>query len=230
MPRKLINYSNIIIYKIICKNINIKECYIGHTTDFTDRKYKHKHSCTNVNNKNFNLYVYEFIRKNGDWINWDMVEIEKYNAIDKLDAHKRERYWIEFYNAELNSVIPARNYKERYIANKEEILIKAKEYREENKEKIANYKKDLYELNKEEILEYHKKYYEENKSNILDYQKKYRDENQDKIIDYKKNYREKNIDKIKEKMNCICGSICRKDMINRHEQSIKHIKFIKNIS
>lgn len=228
MPKVKINYANTIIYKIICKNINIKESYIGHTTDFTDRKYKHKHSCNNENNKNYNLYVYQFIRENGGWINWDMVEIEKIKCIDKFDATKKERYWIEFYNAELNSVIPNRTNKERYTVNKEIILIKAKEYREENKEKIAEYKKDFYELNKEEILEYHKEYYKENTEKILDYQKQYSTKNQDKIKDYKKKYREENIDKIKEKMTCICGSICRKDSINRHEQSIKHIKFIKN--
>lgn len=37
-----------------------------------------------------------------------MIEVEKYNATDKLSQYKRERYWLEYYNATLNSQIPSR--------------------------------------------------------------------------------------------------------------------------
>jgi hypothetical protein len=40
MPKQPINYENTIIYKIVCNNLNINDCYVGHTTDFTRRKYK----------------------------------------------------------------------------------------------------------------------------------------------------------------------------------------------
>ena len=43
---------------------------------------------------------------------WDMVEIEKYQAIDRLDAHKRERFWIETLKATLNKKLPTRTNKE----------------------------------------------------------------------------------------------------------------------
>ena len=39
MPQKPIDYSKTIIYRIVCKDINIKECYVGSTTDFKGRKY-----------------------------------------------------------------------------------------------------------------------------------------------------------------------------------------------
>ena len=131
MPRTNIDYSNTIIYKLCCKDITITEIYIGHTTDMRKRKNRHKSNCNNETNKHHNLNVYKFIRDNGNWDNWDMIEIERFEAIDGYDAKKRERYWIEELKASLNSCIPTRTYKE---------------YRENNKEKIAEYKK-LYRKN-----------------------------------------------------------------------------------
>ena len=42
MPKNNINYSNTIIYKIVCNDLNVKELYIGSTTDFYNRKSNHK--------------------------------------------------------------------------------------------------------------------------------------------------------------------------------------------
>ena len=38
MPRKAIDYSRTIIYKIVCNDLNVEECYVGSTTDFSKRK------------------------------------------------------------------------------------------------------------------------------------------------------------------------------------------------
>ena len=32
MPRKVVDYSKTVIYKIVCKDLNITELYVGHTT------------------------------------------------------------------------------------------------------------------------------------------------------------------------------------------------------
>ena len=77
MPKEYVNYSNTIIYKIFCKNENLKDLYVGHTTNFIQRKYQHKTSC---NNNNVKFKIYETIRANGGWNNWDMVEIANYNC------------------------------------------------------------------------------------------------------------------------------------------------------
>ena len=45
MPKTKINYENAIIYKIVCNDLNIKDLYVGHTTDFIRRKYDHKKRC-----------------------------------------------------------------------------------------------------------------------------------------------------------------------------------------
>ena len=160
MPRTNIDYSNTIIYKLCCKDITITEIYIGHTTDMRKRKNKHKSVCNNETAKGYNYNVYEFIRNNGGWDNWDMIEIERYNAIDGYDATKRERYWIEELKATLNSNIPTRTQKE-YDENRKE---SRQEYYVKHKGKIADQSKEWYKNNKEN----RKEKYENNKENILE--------------------------------------------------------------
>lgn len=137
MPKIPMNYSNTIIYKIVCKDVSIKECYVGQTTNFTKRKFKHKSICNNINDRYYNFYVYQFIREHNGWENWLMIEIEKYNATDKLDAGKRERYWIETLQSKLNQIIPTRTEKEYYVENKDKIQDYHKEYYKQNKEQLT---------------------------------------------------------------------------------------------
>ena len=42
MPKKNIDYSKTIIYKIVCKDLAVKDVYVGSTTHFINRKYGHK--------------------------------------------------------------------------------------------------------------------------------------------------------------------------------------------
>ena len=120
MPIKAINYANTIIYKIVSKDLAILETYVGHTTGFKDRKRQHKNNCQNENNKGYNLKVYAFIRANGGWNNFDMIELEKFSCNDTNEARSRERYWYETLNATLNIIRPivsiqeAKEYKKRY--------------------------------------------------------------------------------------------------------------------
>jgi hypothetical protein len=150
MPLTKIDYSNTIIYKLCCKDLSISEVYIGHTTDFRRRKNCHKSKCNNEKNRDYDLKVYQFIRENGNWDNWNMIEVERFEAIDGNDAKKRERYWIEELKANLNSNIPTRTQKEwsiQYENNRKESIKeykneKAKEYYQKNKETIAEKEKE----------------------------------------------------------------------------------------
>ena len=45
MPKTILDYGKTIIYKIVCKELTIKDCYVGHTTDMTKRKHAHKFAC-----------------------------------------------------------------------------------------------------------------------------------------------------------------------------------------
>jgi len=176
------NYSNTIIYKIVCKDIDIKECYVGQTTNFSKRKAGHKINCNDLNSKDYNCYVYQFIRENGGWDNWSMIEVEKYNATDKLDAGKKERYWIETLEAKLNKQIPGQTFNEWYVKNKDKLKIKHKKYNEENKEYFKEIKKIYADEHKEEAKEYQKIYREQNKVEIADYKKNWYEQNREQII------------------------------------------------
>ena len=57
MPKQDINYDNTSFYKIVCKDLNIKNLYVGHTTGFRRRKGSHKTNCNNASMKNHNLNV-----------------------------------------------------------------------------------------------------------------------------------------------------------------------------
>lgn len=230
MPRLAIDYSKTIMYRIVCKDPTIKDCYVGSTTNFTKRKTQHKGNCDNEKYKNYNINVYQFIREHNGWDNFDMIEIEKYNAKDQHDQARRERYWLEFYGATLNKQVPSRSQTEYQEKNKEIIAEQKKEYYKENKEDITNRIKKYREENKEQYINYNKIHREENKEHYFNYSKEYREQHKEHYIEYFKNYREENKDKISEKITCVCGSICRRSDISRHLKSKKHQLFILNIS
>lgn len=87
MPKEDIDYSNTIIYKIYCKDLSIHNIYVGHTTNFIQRKYQHKMEYNSTDNK---LPIYNTIRSNGGWKNWDIIELAKYNCKDHNEAIIKE--------------------------------------------------------------------------------------------------------------------------------------------
>ena len=144
MPKTKTDYSKTVIYKIVCNDLNVKDIYVGSTIDFTRRKSNHKNQSAYVNGKQYNYKLYQFIRNNGGWDNWSMIEIEKFPCNDKREAETRERYYYELLNANLNTQTPCRTKQEWVKQNKDKI----KEYYEVNKDKIKEY----YEVNKDKIL------------------------------------------------------------------------------
>ena len=89
MPRVKINYDNTHFYKIVSKDLNITDIYVGHTTHFSDRKSSHKLSCNNPNNKDHNINVYKFIREHDGWNIFSMILIDTLQCENKLDAAKK---------------------------------------------------------------------------------------------------------------------------------------------
>ena len=230
------DFSQTIIYKICCKDPEITDIYVGHTTNFTQRKHNHKNNCGNENLKNYNLNVYKFIRDNGGWENWSMLQIENYNCNNSKEASMRERFWIELLKPKLNTISP-------YTSN-EEKAIQKKIWYEEKKDYILQKAKSNYEDNKEQKLEYQKQYTQENKEKISEYQKQYTQENKEKISEQKKDYREKhkeeaskaqrewretNKEQIKAKKGeiivCECGHQYTFGNKHRHLQSKIHIQY-----
>ena len=101
------DYSNTIFYKIYCKDPSIKDLYIGHTTNFVQRKHSHKQSCINPNSVNYNCKLYRFIRDNMGWDNWTMDIIAFHKCEDLQSAKVQEQYYFKEYNATLNSGEPS---------------------------------------------------------------------------------------------------------------------------
>lgn len=140
MPRQRIDYANTCFYKIVCKDLNHKELYIGHTTDFSKRKAEHKKTCLKSYSHRHNLKVYQYIRDNGGWDNFDMILIERIPCADKLEACKIERRYIEQHQASLNVYIPTRTKQEYYQDTREHTLERVKHYYTENKEKVDEWR------------------------------------------------------------------------------------------
>ena len=106
MPKVDIDYSNTIFYKIYCKDTSIDDLYIGHTTNFVQRKHGHKQGCKNSKSSNYNCKLYNTIRDNKGWDNWIMEIIAFHNCDDLYAAKKLEQSYFEDYNATLNSIEP----------------------------------------------------------------------------------------------------------------------------
>lgn len=183
------NYQKTVIYKIYCKDANITEFYIGHTTNFISRRDTHKSHCHNEKSKDYNKKLYTHIRNNGGWNNFNMVEIEKYPCNNKKEASLRENYWVKELKSSLNIQVPLRTNNE---------------WREDNKEILIEYRKEYYEKNKEKIKEYRQK----NKKKIAQKDKEYYEKNKEIISE-----------KAKEKISCdICNIfLCKKSLL-RHKK------------
>ena len=113
MPKTPIDYSETHFYKIVCRNTDIKDFYIGHTTDFKTRKGCHKRVCNNPNDQNHNSQLYKFIRDNEGWDNFDMIWIETKQLQNGMEARARERELIEQMKPSLNISCPYRSIEER---------------------------------------------------------------------------------------------------------------------
>ena len=146
MPKVPIDYAKTIIYKLVHKDdLNDEYIYTGHTTEMTKRKNHHKSVCNNDSKKEYNQKKYKYIRENGGWDEWLMIEIEKYPCKDRPEAVARERVIQTEMKAKLNSDIPGRTdkeYKKEYYENNHEKLLEyQKEYRQDNHEKIKEQQK-----------------------------------------------------------------------------------------
>jgi predicted GIY-YIG superfamily endonuclease len=92
------DYSKTIIYSIICNTDN-SLIYVGHTLDFTTRKYHHK-----SNSKNHTKLLYQTIRENGNWENFTMKPIMEFPCENKIQARIQEQKCMVELKANLNSM------------------------------------------------------------------------------------------------------------------------------
>ena len=200
---------NYIFYKLCCDDYD--DIYIGSSCNFANRKYEHKSSVNNPNAKNYNCYKAQFIRENGGWDNWRMIQIDSKDDITKREAEMYEEQLRQEYKPTLNTIKAyttreeqLEQYKEyNKTRDPEANKIRSKAYREANKDKIAESKnnwylknktefnkkrREKYEKNNEQIKEMAREYYKNNKEAVKERKKNYVEANKEAIAEYKKNW------------------------------------------
>lgn len=115
MPKKPMDYSRTVIYKLVCRDVTVTDTYVGSTTDLTKRRFAHKSRCHNPNNQTYTFKVYQFIRANGGWDNWQVVLVERFPCTSWEERAARERHWVEVLGAGLNSINPFRTTEEKAV-------------------------------------------------------------------------------------------------------------------
>jgi hypothetical protein len=86
------------VYSIQSKDKEVKDLYIGSCKNYRKRYNRHKESY-----KNCNFLVYQFIRQNGGWDNWDMIVEVKTDDLSKEDRRILEQCYIDLLEPTLNS-------------------------------------------------------------------------------------------------------------------------------
>lgn len=150
MPKQVKNYANGQIYKLVCRDVAVKDIYVGSTTNFESRKKNHRNKSSKPVDRSYNYPVYVFMRAHGGWYNWQMILIEVYPCANKLALEQRENHWAQLLQSTLNTTTPANPYvraehkeelaaynRQYAIDNREAIAVRAKANREANQERRA---------------------------------------------------------------------------------------------
>ena len=126
------DYSKSVIYTIETKD----GLYVGSTSNFKDRKTKHKNNINNKNSEKYNFKVYKNIRKNGG--EWDMKILKQFPCDNRPQLEAEEQLCCDELNPNLNG----------YRCMGTDIKKNQKKWRDNNKEK---YKEKYYSKKKEKI-------------------------------------------------------------------------------
>tara|TARA_R110002153_G_C13089173_1_gene475258 strand:+ start:105 stop:536 length:432 start_codon:yes stop_codon:yes gene_type:complete len=118
------------VYKIICRDKEITEFYIGSSVNFDRRIRQHKSNCNNLNRKEYCYPLYMFINVNGGYNNWEIVVIKEYKFITKEELEMNEQKYKELLKPELNSknakgwdIQRRKNHMKKYDKNRNSIRV-----------------------------------------------------------------------------------------------------------
>lgn len=151
-----------IIYLIKHKTCDDKKVYVGSTINLKQRINQHRKNCNNKKNKNYKNKLYQYLRENGGFNQYEFIILECYVYNFKRELLCKEDDYIKMYDNNLNQL--------RAYLSDEEHKNRHKKYREENKDKLKEKNKKQ---NKKKYEKYAEKYKEE--------ARKYREENKDKL-------------------------------------------------
>lgn len=150
-----------VVYKYLSPDL--KECYVGSTTNEISRKKCHK--CIKSNKTNSKLLFDKYGYENCLYVVLEVCPLE--------EQRTKEQWWLDHAVGAVNKI--------RVFRTEDQL-------REYNK----NYGKDRYEVNKEDINERKKVYYEANKEEILKHQRAYTEANREAINEKRRISRQAN--------------------------------------
>ena len=213
------------IYIIKSIEPSLHDFYIGSCKDMKRRMIGHKSHCYNEKRREYNYKLYQFIRANGGWDNWEMVQIGYvWNKATK-PLFQIEQDYIDQYKPTLNG--------QRAYSSEEQRKEYNKNLKKQHREKNRKPKKEITIEEIEQRKLRRKEYFNNRKDIKREYDKNYRIKNIDNKKEYHKKWYENNKDKIsemnKEKFTCECGSILRIDKKTRHLKTKKHQDYISSI-
>jgi hypothetical protein len=168
--------DSVSFYKFVCKDPQITFVYVGHTTNFASRKSTHKSICNNSKNTNHNQPLYQFIRANGGWENWTMIEIKSQICKSPRDAERVEQDLINQEHQVLNAqkahsgVDLSSNHPNYHT-----------QYRQQNRDAISIKLSQYYQQNKDTVKVKNAEYYHQNKASLIAKNVEYRYQNKDVI-------------------------------------------------
>jgi len=110
--------------------------YVGKTLDFDVRKRNHKSRCNNPKDPGYNFDVYKYIRANGGWSAWYMIEIYYGPDFEQKEKDLLKENFDKYINSEQTGRTIAEYQAEYREQNKEVFNQKAAEYRDKNRAKI----------------------------------------------------------------------------------------------
>lgn len=151
----------------------IREHYIGSTRNPDKRFGEHKHNCNKPDRDRYNLKVYQHIRDNGGFGEWQISILETH-TVTKKDASIHERWLIELYESNLNTQVPSRTAKEYYSSRRDEIIEQQRAYRTSNRDHINEQQRDYREANRKLVNERQRAYCAAKRDLINERQRAYR--------------------------------------------------------
>ena len=102
--------QEVIIYQICSNDEAITDSYVGRTTQsIEERWYHHRKTGETPTYKYYNKMLYEFIRNNGGFDKWKIVELDRCVCKNKFEMREKEQSWIDNKGATLNKIRAQKN-------------------------------------------------------------------------------------------------------------------------
>ena len=100
------NYAKSVIYKIVCKDLTIKDVFVDSTSNLSAKITAHKHWARNPDHQLVSdRLMYSTVAGAGGFDNWECILIEVYPCSNPHELRARVRYWIEHLETNLNRVV-----------------------------------------------------------------------------------------------------------------------------